>query len=73
MAEEGHRNDRFHIVGAMDVSFIHANSDFDSWLYHGHGKLRFDERHDGLRVNRIFLDLPRQPDADAVRPRRSST
>ena len=49
------RRDRHHLVGAMDLSFIHANSDFDSWLYHGSGKLRYDEEHDGLRVNRIFI------------------
>ncbi len=57
LAEEERRFDRMQWAGAMDVSLIHANSDFPSWLENGSGKLRFDEQHDGLRANRIFLDL----------------
>jgi len=51
------RSDRYKLVGAADFSLIHANDDLDSWLYHGSGKLRYDEDHDGLRANRIFIDF----------------
>ena len=49
-------SERSQLTAAADVSWIHANSDFDSWLYRGNGKLRYDEDHDGLRLNRIFFD-----------------
>jgi hypothetical protein len=51
------RSDRYQLIGAADLSFIHSNDDLDSWLYHGNGKLRYDEAHDGLRLNRIFIDF----------------
>ena len=54
--ESAQRNGRHHLVAAADLSLVLANSDFDSWLYRGNGKLRYDEEHDGLRLNRIFLD-----------------
>ncbi len=56
-AAASERSDRYQLVGAADLSFIHANSALDSWLYHGNGKLRYDEDHDGFRVNRIFVDF----------------
>ena len=56
-ATESERSDRYQLIGAADISFIHANSKLDSWLYNGSGKLRYDEDHDGLRVNRIFVDF----------------
>jgi hypothetical protein len=51
-----YESDRQRISGAADISFIHANDQFDSFLRGGSGKLRFDESDDGLRVNRIYLD-----------------
>jgi len=54
---ESQRSDRYQLVGAADFSFIHANSELDSWLYNGNGKLRYDEDHDGFRINRIFVDF----------------
>lgn len=55
-SESASRSHRHSLVGATDVSWLLANSKFSSWLYNGSGKLRYDEDHDGLRVNRIFLD-----------------
>jgi hypothetical protein len=49
-------SDQHQFEFAADLSWIFANSDLDSWLYRGNGKLRYDEQHDGLRLNRIFLD-----------------
>ena len=49
-------SDRHQFTGAADLSFYHVNSELDSYLYNGSGKLRYDEEHDGLRLNRIFLD-----------------
>jgi len=56
-AVSNERSDRYQLTAAADFSLIHANSEFDSWLYHGNGKLRYDEDHDGFRVNRIFMDF----------------
>lgn len=53
MAEE---SDRHRLVGAIETSWVYADSDLTSWLDHGNGKLRYDDHHDGLRVNRAFLD-----------------
>lgn len=50
------KSDRHHIVSAMDVSWFNANSDLPSWLEGGNGKLRYDSDHDGLRINRLFMD-----------------
>jgi hypothetical protein len=49
-------SDRHTLTAAVDVSFVHADSELDSWLEGGNGKLRFDEDHDGLRFSRAFLD-----------------
>ena len=48
--------DRHQVTGAMDMSYVRANSGQASWLHGGSGKLRFDENHDGLRVSRMFVD-----------------
>ncbi len=48
--------DAHHIEGAVDVSFYASDSDLASWLRGGAGKLRFDEQHDGIRLNRVFVD-----------------
>ncbi len=53
-AAEG--SDRHHIEGAVDLSFYIADSELDSWLRGGGGKLRYDEHHDGVRLNRMFVD-----------------
>ena len=50
------KSDRHHIVSAMDISWFHANSELPSWLQGGSGKLRYDNDHDGLRINRLFMD-----------------
>ncbi len=50
------QSDRHLIEGAVDVSWLLANSGLSSWLYNGSGKLRYDEQHDGVRMNRIYLD-----------------
>lgn len=50
------REDRYNVVGRIEASWVHARSDLPSWLHYGNGKLRFDEDHDGLNVNRVFLD-----------------
>ena len=72
-AEESDRNA---LTGAMDLSWILADSELPSWLEHGNGKLRFDEEHDGLRffahvsrlsrAARLHAECPR----DAQRQRR---
>jgi hypothetical protein len=49
-------SDRHHFTGAVDLSWIRADSELESWLDHGNGKLRFDEDDDGLRFSRAFLD-----------------
>lgn len=49
-------SDRHRIEGAVDISYIHSDSTLDSWLYRGSGKLRFDESHDGIRINRAFIE-----------------
>jgi len=48
--------DRHVLAGAVDVSWVRADSPLASWLESGNGKLRFDEAHDGLRFSRAFLD-----------------
>lgn len=50
-ASEQHR-----VTGAVDISLYHVNGDYESWLHGGSGKLRYDEDHEGLRSNRIFID-----------------
>jgi len=50
-AGQSDKSDRHHIVSAIDVSWINANSDLPSWFEGGNGKLRYDSDHDGLRVN----------------------
>jgi hypothetical protein len=52
-AEESDRNN---FTGAVDLSWVQANSELPSWLQNGNGKLRFDDDHDGLRFSRAFLD-----------------
>lgn len=52
-AEEG---DRHAFTGALDLSVVVADSELDSWLERGQGKLRFDQDHDGLAYSRAFLD-----------------
>ena len=52
----GADSDRHRFVGAMDTSWLHSSSDLPSWLEGGNGKLRYDDDHDGLRVNRVFLE-----------------
>ena len=49
-------SDRHAFTGAMDLSYVHADSELDSWLENGNGKLRFDEDHDGFVFSRAFLD-----------------
>jgi hypothetical protein len=51
VASDAHR-----FEGSLDTAFYISDSDFNSWLRRGVGKLRYDERHDGLRVNRAFID-----------------
>ncbi len=48
--------DTHRIEGAVDASFYASDSDLASWLRGGAGKLRFDEQHDGIRLNRVFVD-----------------
>ena len=52
-AEESDRN---HVTGAVDLSWIQADSELPSWLEEGNGKLRFDDDHDGPRFSRAFID-----------------
>ncbi len=56
VAAAADESDRNSFAGAMDLSWIQADSELPSWLEHGNGKLRFDEDHDGLRSSRMFLD-----------------
>jgi hypothetical protein len=52
-AEDG---DRHAFTGAVDLSWVRADTDLVSWLEHGSGKLRFDEEHDGFAFSRAFVD-----------------
>mgnify|MGYP001826756226 CR=1 FL=1 len=48
-------SDRHSLTAAVDISWFGADSKLDSWLHGGSGKLRFDEAHDGPRINRAFV------------------
>jgi hypothetical protein len=45
------------IEGYADVRMVGVDSELDSFLYGGLGLLRYDDDHDGLRLNRLALDF----------------